>query len=260
MLKILILTALPYEYAYFRKITPHWRTESKSPFKTFTFDLPDKEIRIIEMGMGADCASEAFHCAIGAKRPDIVVSAGFSGGLNGGLTVGDVCIIRSVAEAGSGGQIGEKLFGFALPPALEKFCSEKSIRTAAAIAVSSPPEKRVLARLADDGPAMVDMETGEVAEIAFREQLPLICFRSISDGLEDELGFDLSDIAGPDGRIKLLGVLGTIVREPAVIAAFYRSWRRSLIAGRALGFVLKEFLSLPAGEIRSMQTRPISDQ
>src|SRR5208283_4324989 len=117
--------------------------------------------------------------------------------------------------------------------------------------------KRTLSALAAGQTAVLDMETATLARMAFQNKIPFVCFRAVSDALDDDLGFDLSDIADERGRIRLTGVLVAVIRKPATLKAFYLSWRRSTRAAKNLCRSVAAFLGIPtplldemAGEIR----------
>jgi len=44
----------------------------------------------------------------------------------------------------------------------------------------------------------------------------------------------------------------TIIRNPPVVRAFYRSWRRSARAGKNLGLIMADLLNLPAATLRTI--------
>ncbi|MFZ2445438.1 MAG: hypothetical protein WAW37_03700 [Syntrophobacteraceae bacterium] len=252
MLKILVLAALPQEYAHFRRITPRWLLLCARPYKKYSHFLADREIVLIETGMGKNFAVDAFWSALAGARPDLVVFAGFAGGLHAGLAVGRVCVVRETMLLDAAANPGDQAFTFRFSHELSEFLAAKQIRPVTAVTVSAPPDKRALSPLAAEGPAVIDMETARVAEFASRLRLPFLSFRAVSDALDDELGFDLGDITGKRGKVDILKVLMTIIRNPPAVRAFYRSWRRSALAGKNLGLILADFLNLPADTLLSI--------
>jgi adenosylhomocysteine nucleosidase len=247
MLKILVLSAIPQEYSHLRKITPRWRQLGSRPFKTFSFDLAEKEIVLVETGMGAEFAAHALEAAIARFRPDLLVFAGFCGGLHPDLSVGDLCVVRKVLMVDSSAVSGKDVFTFYFSTELSEFLSAEKVRPIKAVMIPAPEEKTTLAALLGGALAAADMETAKVSKIACLEGLPLLVLRSVSDALDDDLGFDLAEITGKDGRVSLARVVRTVMANPPVLKAFYRAWRRSDVAGENLGRLLGAFLRLPAG-------------
>jgi len=138
---------------------------------------------LIETGMGKNFAVDALWSALAGARPDLVVFSGFAGALHPDLPVGKVCVVRETMMFDPAGNLGDKAFTFRFSQELSEFLTAKHIRPVTAVTVSAPPDKRALSALAGEGPAVVDMETARVAEIASRQHLPFLSLRAISDSL-----------------------------------------------------------------------------
>lgn len=253
-MKILLLAALPQEYAPLRKIVPEWRILEKNPNKRIGIRLHDKEIILVETGMGPRAVTAAVKNSLSVLQPDLIVFAGFAGGLHPALSVGDVCVAGDAGSPESGTSLV-----FSFPPELGDFFSENSVTMVSAFTALRPESKRDLSALAG-GPAVLDMETEIVAGISAEAGIPFICFRSVSDAINDELGFDLGDISGADGKVRIGKVLKTIVKRPATVEAFYCSWRRSSHAARNLCRVLSAFFEIPAGQLSSAASKIVSNR
>ena len=251
-MKILLLTALPQEYSPLKKLFPSWHLVRKRPSKKFAFKLPGKEIILIECGMGARSAQEALGVELAGFSPDLLIFFGFAGGLHPDLQTGVVCFAASVRAIFS-----EEAFQFRVPDALSDFLAQNHIRPVLTLSVETPGDKQALSALASGQTAVLDMETATLAEIARHNKIPFICLRAISDPIDHHLGFNLSDISDERGRIRLSGVLFTVMRKPATLRAFYLSWRSSRRAARNLCGSVAALLQIPtlllgkiAGEIR----------
>jgi len=254
MLNILILATLPQEYASLKKMIPaRFRLINRKPFKQFEFGLPDKEIRLIETGMGEECVEKALKWAFARRIPDLLIFAGFCGGLHTELQTGDVCIVERTGVSPASGDRKHGVFAFRFPDELRIFLAERRIKSIESLMIATPVDKATFCpgpkdkRRDSESPqplAAVDMETHALAAIAYREQLPFLCFRSVSDELNHEIGFALEDITGPEGKVKMCRVLKTILLHPRTIKAFFLAWRRSVKAGRSLCAALAAFLAL----------------
>ena len=262
MLKILVLSAIPQEYAHLRKITPPWRLLRRLPFKTFSFTLPGKEITLIETGMGAVFAVNALLAELARSRPNLLILSGFGGGLHRGLATAQICAVKKTRIFDPAAQFGSEPIELHYSSQLSEFLLKRQIMPVSALTVLAPPAKSALAALMGDEISVVDMETASVAGIALKKSLPFICLRAISDGVYDELGFDLADIMGRAGKVDPFGALRTMIFKPAVVGAFYRSWRRSNLAGAKLGRVLADFLELPEETLKeiALGTKPAWDR
>ncbi len=266
MIRILVLSALPQEYSPLKKLIPSWRMLGRRPFKKFAFNLPGKEILLIECGMGPGPAREALGAELAASAPDLLIFSGFAGGLHPGLPVGAVCSISSTRELSSENAaipqsfnssipqslISPVVYRYRFPDELCRFLLDNHIGQVLSLTAQTAENKQALSNFASGQHAVLDMETATVAEIAFNYKLPFICFRAISDAIGDDLGFDLSDIADEHGRVRITGVLATIIRRPAVLKSFYLSWRRSRQAARNLCRSLAAFLGIPAPVLKKV--------
>lgn len=247
-MRILILAALPQEYSPLKKLFPSWRLVEKRPLKKFISKLPGKEIVLIESGMGARSAQEALEGELTGFTPDLLIFSGFGGGLHPDLPVGAVCFTASTREVSSG-----QVFHFRFPDKLIDFMTQNGIKPVLGLSAEQPGNKRTLSTLAAGQTAVLDMETAALARMAFHNKIPFICFRAVSDGIDDDLGFNLSDIADESGRIRLARVLVTVIRKPATLKAFYLSWRRSRRAAKNLCGAVAAFLGIPTPVLGKMR-------
>lgn len=246
-MRILILAALPQEYSPLKKLLPSRRLAGKKPWKKFAFNVPGKEIILVECGMGAKSAEEALGAELTGFSPDILIFSGFAGGLHPDLTVGVVCFVQSARRLSS-----EEVFKFRVPEAMSDFLAQNHIRPVLALSTETPGNKQAMSSLAAEQPAVLDMETATVAETALLNKIPFICFRAVSDAIGHDLGFNLSDISDERGRIRLGGVLVTVIRRPATLKAFCLSWRRSRRAAKNLCGSVAAFLGIPAPVLGKM--------
>ncbi len=253
MLKIVMSAALPDEYRPLKKAIGQWMSYSSKPFRSSIASFADAEIFLIETGMGGARALHALEWISGIKKPDLICSFGFAGGLSEEIQVGDVFLASTfrAKEASKSSQDQESL-NFEPSPQLADFCNEKGIRRAGIVSVARAMPKPEINRLLNGSAALVDMESCFAAKFALREQIPFLCFRAISDALRDEIDFDPEAISGSDGRVRVLKVLAALARSPRLIGSFYRAWRRSEKASHNLCTVLASLLQLPPQSIKNM--------
>jgi adenosylhomocysteine nucleosidase len=106
-------------------------------------------------------------------------------------------------------------------------------------------KREVAETLRQQGPVspVLDMETWAIAQIAAREEIPLLAIRAISDAAEEELGFSISEFTDNEMNIRICKILGTIARKPWIIPQLIRLAGNSRTAGRNLAVVVKELLA-----------------
>ena len=226
-MRILILAALPQEYSPIKKLLPSWRVVAKKPLKKFISRLPGKEIVLVESGMGSEVGPEALAAELTGFTPDLLIFSGFAGGLHPELPVGAVCFTVSAREISSG-----EVFHFRFADKLVDFMNQNGIRPVLGTQRRTARQQAGPVSSCRRANGCFGHGDRSAARIAFHNKIPFICFRAVSDSLDHDLGFDLSDIADERGRIRLAGVLVTVIRKPATLKAFYLSWRRSSLRGK----------------------------
>lgn len=251
-MKILLMAALPQEYSPLKRLVPSFRFIAKVPFPTYAADLPDKSVVLLETGMGEARARRAF--AEGAARfsPDLVIFAGFGGGLHPDLGVGSVCVVERSIQTASGTE-----FRFGFGGALSQHLHGNGISKVVAFTAARPESKARLSGLAGGELAVVDMETSAIADEATRAGAAFLCLRAVSDAVGDELGFDIADITDGEGTVVPGKVVRTILQKPATLRSFYLSWLRSRTAAKNLCREVAALLRIGAGSLGAM-TRSIS--
>lgn len=269
--RIGFFAALPWEYGTFKRGLGPWRKFSTKPFKAFTLSMGDKDLLLVETGMGKTVVETALNWAFRSWHPHVLVSFGFAGGLSRSVRVGDVFLCTEFHYFDSGARaMAETAHRVEPHPEVLAFCRSHGSAAARCVTTlhleakgfpwagphdSSRPQgaihrDRFLPTHQGDVPTLVDMESCFAARFAGEHRLPLLCFRAVSDAHDQDLGFQLADISDSRGRVDLWRVSTAIVRDPAVIKAFMASWRRSHRAARNLGKLLTAFTRLPASRIR----------
>ncbi len=243
-MRIIILSALPQEYAPLKKRFQAFRAVCKRPYRKFALNLAGKEIGLIETGMGDRAVREALRSEPAA---DLLLFAGFAGALHPDLCTGSVCFAASARRIETGVS-----YAFRFSHELSDFLAKQGVQPVVALSADGPKDKRALSALADGAPAVLDMETATVAEEALLRHIPFLCFRAVSDAIDHELGFDLQDICDDQWRVKPLRVIATILKKPSTLMAFYRLWHNSSLAAKNLCDPVAAFLNLPAAQLERM--------
>ena len=245
-MRILLFAALPQEHGSFRRRSRPWRLSARRPFRLFSGVASGAELLLVETGMGARRAREAMEWACGRFPPDLILSIGFAGSLCGDLNVGDVLLgVQSVHYLrGKCASPGE---GFVLnvPEDLKECLKRLGVSSGRIVTVEEPQAKAGMAALFSDVPTVMDMETHVAACFAEEAGVPLLCLRSVSDGLHDEIDYDVGAISDSEGNVRIGRVMGALLRRPRLLTSFARSWLRAIKAAEGLGRALCGFLDLP---------------
>ena len=197
-----------------------------------------RHVRVIAGGVGRVKAGAAAADGIGWLKPRLVVSVGYCGGLDPGLTVGTVVSAAAV-----------------LAPDGARYAAEPLGEPAVTIATADRPallslEKKFL-RTAT-GAAVVDMEAAGVAEACAEAGVPFAAVKVVTDAAGDDLpaGLDpfLSFAAGP-GAGAGLRCAGALGRRPRLARDLVRLGGVSRRCSAALAAYL----------VAALDTRPDGD-
>jgi len=209
---IAIVFALEFESAYFRaNHNPRLRVSSWL---------------LGTMGGGAAAILER---KLGQTRPKLVVSAGFAGGLQSDIKVGDLIL---------GGNFSDErvLAGLNLGPAWHV----GAIQTVDAI-IERAEDKRKLGQTT--GALAGDLETAHLAKVCAAHDVPMLSVRCISDALEDDMPVPAHILMNPkDGRPAPLQLFQHLMKNPMAVAGFNRLLKNAKTAQKQLAVGLEEIL------------------
>src|SRR5262245_12403238 len=93
-----LVAAMPEEIRPVLKKAGHHIRQSCNGFTLYRFSLADRQICLIESGMGAKRAAAATNALVGVCAPGIIINFGFAGAVTGGLAIGDVVVANAVTD------------------------------------------------------------------------------------------------------------------------------------------------------------------
>lgn len=209
---IAVVFALPEESREFR------RRLAASPLAS--------QVRVTHSGAGAEAAAK--HIArVLTDRPALVIAAGFAGGLDPALRVGDLVVATNFSDH----EVSARARGVT-----------RGAFAHAGLPVESVAAKAALARATDA--IAVDMESPPVAAACARAGVPLLVVRAISDPAGEPLPVPFAewfDLARQRPRPARL--VAWLLLHPTHIAPFARFVRGLAPARRALAEFLMDFLT-----------------
>jgi adenosylhomocysteine nucleosidase len=183
-------------------------------------------------GIGPAAATRAARLLVAGHRPQLLVSAGFAGGLDPAFPRGTVVRPTQAILAGAPATalpLAGPLASPADAPVITICTAERIVRT--------PAEKRDL--FTRTGAAVVDMETFAVAAVARDFGLPCAGVRVVSDAADDELPPVVAGLARPQATLRRLGAaLGAVGRRPGTAIDLWRLWEHAVLDGRTLAGAL----------------------
>jgi adenosylhomocysteine nucleosidase len=172
------------------------------------------EVIVAHIGIGPAAAAEAAASLLGARRWWLVIAAGFAGGLDPRLGVGDVVIEEHPISPGA-----RRIASRATP-------------------VETVAEKSAL--FLETKAQAVDMETATIASACSQASLPFVAVRAISDAADEPLPVQFStwfDVAHQ--RVRPVALLGHLLASPRRIPPFVRFVRALPRVANALGLAVE---------------------
>jgi adenosylhomocysteine nucleosidase len=247
-MKIGIITAMPEETQAIVRALQHAQKIQTGELTVYQGQRCGHEIVVAEAGMGFANATEGARQFMGGLRPDLVISAGFCGGISAGLQVGDAVVATGLTVVSEGGL---KEVPATIPTICRDFVSrqgDEGQRVFAGLFVSTTAimqKDRLAALLPANTPnPVVEMESSAIALVATENGIPFIGLRTVSDPYDEELGFSLDEFCDQRMRIRIPKVLLTVARKPRIIPQLFRLARNSRVAAASLSQSMEQLLSV----------------
>lgn len=190
---VAVTFARPEESGAFRRKLTGARKGKCGALTAWRGRIGNVAVIVIHTGIGPESAARAIRELLAHEKPRKVISAGFAGGLDTTLHVGDT-LTADFADA--------KILSRALP-------------------IETPAEK--IAAFRETGARLVDMETATLAEACADANVPLVSVRAVSDSADQFLPvpfdawFDLQH-----QRARPFALVLHLLRHPSHIAPFVR--------------------------------------
>ena len=224
-MRIAIIAALPGEL---RPLVRGWKkqnpgTRGLSLWKT---EQNGDELIAVCGGMGSAAATRSFTAAEFFGPLDLVFSIGWAGALDSVMQAGECYIPSEIIDS----QTGERY----------SLTDEKSaLRLITTPTVADAQEKHRLRQ--SYGATLVDMEAATIARLARMREIPICCFKGVSDGVDADLP-DLSPFIDQHGQMRMPAFLAHVATRPHYWSPLARLGRNSSIAAQAIATKIEKFL------------------
>lgn len=186
---------------------------------------PDEVIAVCG-GMGAQAARRSFTAAEASGPLDMVLSVGWAGALVNDCKAGECYVVSEIIDS----RTGER---FPLTSGNTKLHLVTTPR------VADEAEKHRLSQTY--GAVLVDMEAATIARLAQIRNLPMCCFKAVSDGVDATLP-SLNPYISIDGQLRLLPFLAHVALRPRYWGSLMQLGRTSSTAAKALATKITSFL------------------
>jgi adenosylhomocysteine nucleosidase len=190
------------------------------------FFQPAPDDKVLVTGMGARAAEAALRKSLKDNRPELIVAAGFAGGLNPQLTLGQV--VLDDRQGAAAARINARKDSALIVTGII-FSSARVLIT---------PEEKGKCRSETHADA-VDMESETIRRIAGEQGIPMIALRSISDTVHEMLPLDFNQFMTPQGGMRFGRLIAHLMFHPGKIPSLLRFQKRVSIAARELAKALE---------------------
>jgi adenosylhomocysteine nucleosidase len=249
-MKIGIITAISEEFRAVSDSLGAITSTQLGMFRAGRFCSENHEYLLMESGVGFDNAARATEMLVRDIHPDLLITAGFCGGIAPELHAGDVVVAKKIIIANGSGYEEIPVLLSHIGQTFVSRQADQGARVVGGTFVSTSAitaKKRLAGMLPDHfSYPVVEMESGAIAIIAVEQNIPLLAIRAVSDPAAEEIGFSMKEICGPDlRRIRPYKVLLTALRKPRIIPQLVRLSRSSRRASKSLAAALSRlFLQL----------------
>lgn len=222
-----LIAAMPEETRPLLAAIGEFREERAGRYAIYRFTIGDRQVCLLESGMGPRNAAEGASRLIETSKPRLILNFGFAGSLSPELKVGEIVSAERLLFFHDG-LFSEQQW---LTSLQQPLAHQTTFVTTSRIT----DKKYLAARLPSSiSRAVVEMETTAMAKVAGAAGIPFMAIRAITDTLDEELAFTLDEFCDQELNLKLWRVLLTVVRKPRIIPQLARLSGNSRRAGKIL--------------------------
>ena len=223
--------------------------------------LGGQPVALLALGIGKECARIAAEMTIHCYRPDLVISAGFGGGLQPEVQDGDIIVGTEILELrkDQGTKImwdsahkpvhPDRIHGDDTPGIRVHY---GKIMTTDEMVLRAENKARIGKAT---GALAVDMETSAVAAVCATRRTDFLAVRCITDNVHEDLPNEFNDFFVL-GQLRAKRVISSCARDPRVLADLARLGYRAKHSGDKLARFLEAAvgqLNLPTLAVRDLQ-------
>ncbi len=190
------------------------------------FFKPKPNHRVVYTGMGRNNAARVIEERCAARRPDLVVTCGFAGGLNPTFSESDV-----VFDADLETQLESKLHDAGAKRATF-FCTNR-------VAITSDEKMRLWRNIAMD---ILEMESETIRDHCRDLGIPGATIRTISDSAHDDLPLDFTLLMNNRQHVNYKKMSWLLLKSPRLIIDLLAFQKKATDAAQALATCLEKVL------------------
>ena len=215
-----LIAAMPQESEALLRCIKEWKRIVLGPFRGVRFQLMDRNCLLVTSGMGLKRAMDATRTLLAVASPYLLVSFGIAGAVNDDLHIGDVVVAGTTCllDRGLPGQFQSLAsLSEAAWNAAAQVLQPDGARLVPGTAITTRGSQVVLQQLEEMPHPVLEMETAGIAQVAAEMGIPLVSIRSVSDGPQSPIPFDLEAILDEKYNLRIGKLLTMVLRHPQII-------------------------------------------
>jgi adenosylhomocysteine nucleosidase len=246
------IAAMPLESKALLRCIKEWKRTSLGPFRGARFRVMDRNCLLVTSGMGIKRAMDATYALLEETRPQLLVSFGIAGTVSADLHIGDVVAPGNTCLLNKGlpGQIRSLAsLSEAAWNAATQVLRPYGARLVPGTAITTHGSQVVLQGLEEMPNPILEMETAGIAQVSAEAGIPLVSIRSISDGPQSPLPFNLETILDENNNLRIGRMLMMVLRYPQIILQSRQMMQNSRKAAKHAASALFAALNQPSSII-----------
>lgn len=215
-----LIAAMPQESDALLRYVRQWKRTELGPFRAVRFRLSDRDCLLVTTGMGLQRAVDGTRALVAAIAPHLLISFGIAGAVNDSLHIGDVVVAGSTwwLDMGLPGQpqplasLSEAAWN-----AAAQVLQPEGAQLVAGTAITTRGSQVIPQSLEETAHPILEMETAGIARVAARMGIPLVSLRSVSDGPQAPIPFDLEAVIDEEYNLRIGRMLMMVLRNPRIV-------------------------------------------
>ncbi len=244
-----LIATMPQESKALLRCIKGWKRTALGPFRGVRFRLMDRECLLATSGMGLKRAMDATRALLADSSPQLLVSFGIAGAVNDDLNVGDVVVAGKTCLLDKGqpapfqslSSLSETAWN-----AAAQVLRPEGARLVPGTAITTRGSQVILQQLGEMTHPVLEMETAGIAQVAAEMGIPLLSIRSVSDGPQSPIPFDLEAILDEKDNLRIGKLFMLVLRRPQIIFQSRHMLRNSRKAAGHAAMALVAALSQPS--------------
>jgi len=249
MATIGLIAAMPEESEALLRRVKGWKRIALGTFRGYHFNQSGWDGLLVQSGIGLKRAMDATHILLAAINPQFLVSFGIAGAVNGDLQIGDVVLAdhTCLLEQTVAGQLQPlaHISDTAWQAVLQALHARGARLLSGTVITTRGSQTVQLQGMSMTNPVL-DMETFGVAQVAAEKGIALLSIRSISDGPQSPIPFDLDAMMDEKYNFRIGKILVAVLSQPKIIFQFKHLIQNSRKAADHAAIALLAILDQPS--------------